>query len=131
MTPAVETRQLIEKSGIECSWLSGGSTGTYNIDADNDGMTELQPGSFLFMDVDYNLIGGKDGPEYKDFRNSLTVMATVISRPSKDIAIVDAGFKSFATDRKFGPRPWMSRAPHSPGMAMSMGSLNWLRPGAK
>ena len=57
------------------------------------------------MDVDYNQIGGKDGPEDKDFRNTLTVLATVVSKPSKDIAIVDAGLKSFATDRKFGPRP--------------------------
>ena len=105
MSHAVETRKLIEKSGIECSWLSGGSTGTYNIDSEIEGITELQPGSFLFMDVDYNQIGGKDGPEYKDFRNTLTVLATVVSKPSKDIAIVDAGLKSFATDRKFGPRP--------------------------
>jgi D-serine deaminase-like pyridoxal phosphate-dependent protein len=59
----------------------------------------------MFMDVDYNLIGGKDGPEYKDFNNTLTVLATVISRPSKESAIVDAGLKAFATDRKFGPRP--------------------------
>ena len=105
MGRAVETRSMIEKSGIQCSWLSGGSTGTYNIDSDIDGITELQPGSFLFMDVDYNLIGGKNGPEYNDFRNSLTVLATVISRPSKEMAIIDAGFKSFATDRKFGPKP--------------------------
>lgn len=104
MTPAVETRRAIEKSGIECAWLSGGSTGTYNIDSEIDGITELQPGSFMFMDVDYNLIGGKDGPEYKDFRNSLTVMATVISKPGQNSAIVDAGFKAFATDRKFGPK---------------------------
>ncbi|MCW5981655.1 MAG: DSD1 family PLP-dependent enzyme [Bryobacteraceae bacterium] len=103
MTPAVETRWLIEKNGIECGWLSGGSTGTYNIDSEIDGITELQPGSFIFMDIDYNVIGGKDGPEYRDFRNALTVLATVISKPSREAAAVDAGFKAFATDRKFGP----------------------------
>jgi 3-hydroxy-D-aspartate aldolase len=105
MTPAVETRRLIEKSGIECGWLSGGSTGTYNIDSEIEGITELQPGSFIFMDIDYNVIGGRDGEVYRDFENSLTVLSTVFSKPSKDVAIVDAGLKSFATDRKVGPEP--------------------------
>jgi len=105
MTPAVETRRLIEKSGIECAWLSGGSTGTYNIDSEIDGVDELQPGSYVFMDIDYNIIGGRDGELFRDFENSLTVLATVYSKPSADVAIVDAGLKSFATDRKFGPAP--------------------------
>ena len=37
MAPAVETRRLLEKSGIECPLLTGGSTGTYNIDSEIDG----------------------------------------------------------------------------------------------
>jgi D-serine deaminase-like pyridoxal phosphate-dependent protein len=77
MLPAVETRRAIEKAGIECPLLTGSSTGTYNIDCDIDGTTEMQPGSFMFMDIDYNRIGGQDGPVYKDFRNSLTVLTTV------------------------------------------------------
>jgi D-serine deaminase-like pyridoxal phosphate-dependent protein len=57
------------------------------------------------MDIDYNIIGGSDGELYRDFENSLTVLATVYSKPSRDVAIVDAGLKSFATDRKVGPAP--------------------------
>lgn len=104
MAPAVETRRLFEKSGIECPWLSGGSTGTYNIDSETDGITELQPGSFVFMDIDYNRIGGADGPEYADFQNSLSVLTTVVSKPLKDAAVVDGGLKAFSTDRAFGPQ---------------------------
>ncbi len=104
MLPAVETRRLFETHGIECSWLSGGSTGTYNIDSDLDGITELQPGSFMFMDIDYNRIGGQDGAVYRDFANSLSVLTTVVSKPSKTAAVVDGGLKAFSTDRKFGPR---------------------------
>lgn len=104
MLPAVETRRLFEGHGIECSWLSGGSTGTYNIDSDLDGITELQPGSFMFMDIDYNRIGGQDGAVYRDFANSLSVLTTVVSKPSKTAAVVDGGLKAFSTDRKFGPR---------------------------
>jgi 3-hydroxy-D-aspartate aldolase len=103
MGQAVDTRRLFEKQGIECPLLTGGSTGTYNIDSDIDGITELQPGSFMFMDVDYNRIGGQDGPLYKDFGNSLSVLTTVVSRPSDDIAIVDGGFKAFSTDKPFTP----------------------------
>ena len=103
MTPAVETRRLIQKSGIECPLLTGGSTGTYNIDSEIDGITELQPGSFLFMDVDYNRIGGQDGPVYRDFKNSLTVLTTVVSKPSDNEAVVDGGLKAFSTDKPFTP----------------------------
>jgi D-serine deaminase-like pyridoxal phosphate-dependent protein len=105
MARAIETRRLIEKSGIPCNWVSGGSTGTYNIDSEIDGITEIQPGSFMFMDTDYNRIGGADGPVYRDFKNSLTVLTTVISKPSKNAVIVDGGFKAFATDRPFTPVP--------------------------
>ncbi|MGH9628524.1 MAG: alanine racemase, partial [Bryobacteraceae bacterium] len=103
MRPAVETRRLLEKSGIECPLLTGASTGTYNIDSEMEGITELQPGSFVFMDLDYNRIGGQTGPVYQDFRNSLTVLTTVVSKPADDTAIVDGGFKAFSTDRPFMP----------------------------
>ena len=105
MAPAVETRRAVERKGIECPLVTGGSTGTYNIDSEIDGVTELQPGSFMFMDVDYNIIGGRDGDRYTDFANALTVRTTVVSKPNDSTAIVDGGFKAFATDRKFGPEP--------------------------
>lgn len=104
MSKAVETRALIERAGIACRLVTGGSTGTYRFDSENPGMTELQPGSFVFMDMEYGQIGGPDGPEYRDFRNSLTVVTTVVSRPA-GFAIVDGGYKAFATDRPFTPRP--------------------------
>lgn len=104
MGQAVETRRLLERSGLECAVVSSGSTGTYNIDSEIDGITELQPGSFMFMDVDYNRIGGQDGPVYQDFKNALSVVTTVVSKRPK-VAIVDGGFKAFSTDRAFTPEP--------------------------
>ena len=105
MGKAVETLHTFHRQGIECGRLTGGSTGTYNIDCDIDGVTELQPGSFIFMDVDYNRIGSEDGNEfYGDFQNSLTVFTTVVSKPSGELAIVDGGFKAFSTDKPFPPR---------------------------
>ena len=104
MKQAVETRRMIEREGIACPLVSGGSTGTYLIDAEVDGVTEIQPGSFAFMDAEYAGIGGPDGAEYRDFAQALTVVATVISR-RPGVAIVDAGYKAFATDRPFTPVP--------------------------
>jgi D-serine deaminase-like pyridoxal phosphate-dependent protein len=104
MGKAVETKGLIEAAGIACPLVTGGSTGTYRFDSENPGMTELQPGSFVFMDMEYGTIGGPGGSEYRDFKNSLTVVTTVVSRPS-GFAIVDGGYKAFSTDRPFTPRP--------------------------
>jgi D-serine deaminase-like pyridoxal phosphate-dependent protein len=104
MKQAVETRRMIEREGLACSVVSGGSTGTYRIDAEVEGVTEIQPGSFAFMDAEYRGIGGPDGGEYSDFAQALTVAATVISR-RPGVAIVDAGYKAFATDRPFTPVP--------------------------
>jgi D-serine deaminase-like pyridoxal phosphate-dependent protein len=102
MAQAIETRRLIERSGIACPLVTGGSTGTYRIDSEIDGMTELQPGSFIFMDIEYGTIGGPQGTEYRDFQNALTVVTTVVSRP-QGFAVVDGGFKAFSTDRPFTP----------------------------
>ncbi|MBI3678868.1 MAG: DSD1 family PLP-dependent enzyme [Acidobacteria bacterium] len=107
MAPAVETRRMLEQKGIASPLLSAGSTGTYNIDTAIDGITELQPGSFIFMDVDYNRIGGQSGDVYGDFQNSLFVVTTVVSKPKDEMAIVDGGLKAFSTDKPFPPQ-WRS-----------------------
>jgi D-serine deaminase-like pyridoxal phosphate-dependent protein len=104
MGKAADTRALLERAGIACPLVTGGSTGTYRFDSENPGMTELQPGSFVFMDMEYTTIGGPDGGEYRDFKNSLTVVTTVVSRPA-NLAIVDGGYKAFSTDRPFTPQP--------------------------
>jgi D-serine deaminase-like pyridoxal phosphate-dependent protein len=103
MEPALELLSRLRHIGMPCEILTGGSTGTYNIDTGLEAMTELQPGSYVFMDVDYQNIGGKSGPVLDDFGVSLTVLASVVSRNHAGFATIDAGFKAFATDRPFGP----------------------------
>ncbi len=122
--PAVETRRAIEKAGIECALLTGGSTGTYNIDSEIDGTTELQPGSFLFMDVDYIRIGGRSGPVYQDFRTALTVLTTVVSQPTTNDVVTDGGLKAFSTDKPFPPeavRMWRNGPQPFTGAGFSWG----------
>ena len=60
--------------------------------------TELQCGSYIFMDADYGRNRDRDGEPTKAFEPSLFVWATVMSRPTEDRAIVDAGLKALAFD---------------------------------
>ena len=98
MGQAVELKESIEKAGFDVPVLTGGGTGTYNIDSEVDGITDMQVGSYLFMDVNYRNIGGKEGAVYDDFRPSLLVLATAISQPAEGRITIDAGYKAFATD---------------------------------
>ena len=100
MGRAVELRRTLEKAGFEVPILTGGGTGTYNIDSEIDGITDVQVGSYLFMDVNYRNVGGQNGPIYDDFRPSLLVLATAISQPAKGRITIDAGYKAFATDQE-------------------------------
>jgi D-serine deaminase-like pyridoxal phosphate-dependent protein len=103
MRPAIETFAYLKQLGMHIEILSGGSTGTYNIDTALEGMTELQVGSYIFMDVEYRAIGGRSGAVYDDFAPSLSVLATVISKNHPGRATVDAGIKAFATDSQARP----------------------------
>src|SRR5262249_3196691 len=72
-------------------------TGTFDIDPDAHVLTELQVGSYIFMDKQYNEVWEKPGDRVP-FESSLFVQSTVISANREGLATTDAGFKSFATD---------------------------------
>ena len=81
---------LISKKYPSAVVLSGGGTGTYNITGKHSSVTELQAGSFVFMDAFHgNLV--------PDFEISLTVLATVTARHQNKI-ILDAGRKAIGID---------------------------------
>jgi D-serine deaminase-like pyridoxal phosphate-dependent protein len=99
---AVAARQALEKAGFAVQIVSVGGTGSYNVDGDYPGVTEIQPGSYVYMDTHYSKIGGKDsaGDDYNDFANSLSVLTTVISRPNRGYAVVDAGITALTMDER-------------------------------
>jgi D-serine deaminase-like pyridoxal phosphate-dependent protein len=72
--------------------VTTGGTGTAELCAEHPVVTEVQPGSFVFMDADYRDTHGVN------YAPALRVLTTVISRPSPDRAIVDAGLKSLSDD---------------------------------
>ena len=100
----VAGRTALERAGFAVRMVSVGGTGTYNIDADYPGVTEIQPGSYIFMDAHYVKIGGRDNPQTYEFGSALSVLTTVISRAVSGRAIVDAGGKALSTDESV-PEP--------------------------
>jgi D-serine deaminase-like pyridoxal phosphate-dependent protein len=103
-----ETIDLSKKCGLPVNIVSGGSTGTYNIDK-NNGLTELEAGSYVFMDTGYWQIGGEDGnPVYSDFSSALTVLTTVDGKLHPNLVTTDYGNKAMtrSTDR-VKDKPWL------------------------
>lgn len=86
------TATQLKAAGIPVAIVTTGGTGTAEICASCEGVTEVQPGSFIFMDTDYrNAIG----PVYS---NALIILSTVMSRPTATRAVIDAGLKSLSID---------------------------------
>jgi D-serine deaminase-like pyridoxal phosphate-dependent protein len=77
--------------------VSGGGTGTHDIDASLGAFTELQVGSYVFMDRQYEICDLR-GDGVMPFEQALQVDAHVISANSQGMATLDAGFKSLSTD---------------------------------
>lgn len=88
----------LDARGLAAPVVTGGGTGTYDIDCDVPCITDLQVGSYVFMDQEYRLIGGQGGELFDDFEVALEVLATAISQPRQGTITVDAGFKAFASD---------------------------------
>jgi D-serine deaminase-like pyridoxal phosphate-dependent protein len=89
-------RQLAE-AGLKPGIVTGGGTGTHSIDGVLGVFTELQVGSYVFMDRQYNDCD-LTGEDREPFETSLMVDARVISASHPFMATVDAGFKAFATE---------------------------------
>lgn len=90
-------RDALAAEGLAPKIVSGGGTGTFDIDPAANVLTELQVGSYVFMDKQYNDVWEKPGDRVP-FETSLFVQTTVISANRDGLATTDAGFKSFATD---------------------------------
>ena len=124
-----KTVEALKQAGIACEAVTGAGTGTYSIEGTSGLWTELQCGSYVFMDTDYARIGGREGGRFTDFEHSLFVLATVMSVPNDERAIVDAGLKSMSAEK--GP-PWVHGRSdlECVGLSDEHGKLK-LKPGAK
>ena len=85
----VQTRDLLVQHGIPCPIVSCGGTGSFGICVSQPGITEIQCGGAILMDAFY-----RTRCHVSQFRYALKVIATVVSRPAPDRAIIDAGRKT-------------------------------------
>jgi 3-hydroxy-D-aspartate aldolase len=93
-----ETVDGLKAVGLDCEIVGGAGTGTFQFETAGGVHNELQAGSYVFMDADYGKNLNTNGEFFDDFENSLFVYATVMSTPTEDRALVDAGLKALAMD---------------------------------
>ena len=88
----------LDAAGLKPGIVTGSGTGTHYIDAKLGVFTELQVGSYVFMDHDYNVcdLRGLDQPT---FEQALQIDARVVSANTPGMVTVDAGLKAMATEK--------------------------------
>lgn len=91
---------VLQAEGVPCPIVSGSGTGAHAYDLAGP-YTELQVGSYVFMDADYGRVRQDDGSPLP-FRPALFVLATVVSANRDGQVTVDAGTKALAVN---GPPP--------------------------
>lgn len=95
IAPNVRVFEEMKRAGLNTEIFSGGGTGTYNIQHLVPGFSDVQVGSYVFMDMQYLAIGGeKSDALYDDFASSLTVMTTVLNNRFPGRITTDAGAKA-------------------------------------
>jgi 3-hydroxy-D-aspartate aldolase len=95
---AIEICEGLEARGHAVAVVSGGGTGTFDIDSTIERVTDLQVGSYALMDEQYRVIGGPGSATLDAFEVALTVLTTAISQPAAGAITVDCGFKGFASE---------------------------------
>jgi D-serine deaminase-like pyridoxal phosphate-dependent protein len=90
--------EALSEAGGPPEIVSGGGTGTHRIDAGLKLFTELQVGSYIFMDSQYLACELSETPGVQPFETSLMIDARVVSANAPGMATLDAGFKAFSTD---------------------------------
>lgn len=87
----LDTVRLVRSADLPCEIVSAGGTGTFDITGRMEGITEIQAGSYVLMDTAYAKL---DIP----FEQAFSILATVISRPTPERCVADAGLKACAVD---------------------------------
>ncbi|MBV9118808.1 MAG: DSD1 family PLP-dependent enzyme [Acetobacteraceae bacterium] len=95
------TRRTVEQlrqQGLDCPIVGGAGTGSFELEAGSGVFTEIQAGSYVFMDADYARNLDAAGQPVGTFRHALFVLSTVMSTARPGVAVLDAGLKALAVD---------------------------------
>jgi D-serine deaminase-like pyridoxal phosphate-dependent protein len=90
------TKALFTQHGIDTPTVTGAGSGSFMFELESGAWDEIQPGSYIFMDADY--ARNEWAAPLPRFEHALFVLTTVMSRPSPQLAVVDAGLKASSVD---------------------------------
>ena len=107
----LETRDAVEAAGWPCRILSAGGSGSYQYTADIRGITEIQAGGGIFACQYYTQLCQVTG-----HLPAISLLATVVSRPAQDRAILDIGQKSVS---QYRTPPILRDHPNCPFLGLS------------
>ncbi len=104
----VQTAEMLKQAGVGVDVISVGATPSAEVACTVSGITETRPGTYVFDDYYQMKLGVA-----KESDCALTILATVISVPADDRAVIDAGTKSFTSDKcqAFGVYGWIKGMP--------------------
>ncbi|MGE4326838.1 MAG: DSD1 family PLP-dependent enzyme [Pseudodonghicola sp.] len=97
---ARETVAALAAAGLECATVTGAGTGSFPFEAASGLYTELQCGSYIFMDADYGKVLDAEGGRLDagGFENALFLLTSVMSHAKPGKAVCDAGLKAQSVD---------------------------------
>ena len=93
-----DTVEMLKAEGLECDIIGGAGTGSYYFEGTSGVYNEMQCGSYIFMDADYQRVKDEQGGNISEFENSLFIWTSVMSKTKADKAICDAGLKAQSVD---------------------------------
>ena len=93
-----KTVDMLKSQGLECDIVGGAGTGSYYFEGGSGVYNEMQCGSYIFMDADYQRVLDDKGAFISEFENSLFIWTSVMSHTKTDKAICDAGLKAQSVD---------------------------------
>jgi 3-hydroxy-D-aspartate aldolase len=102
------TLAALDADGLSAEIIGGAGTGTFRLEAEAGLWTELQVGSYVFMDREYASIEGESGRPEPEFRQSLFILATIVSRGASDRAVANGGLKVMSAEQG---KPGIDRVP--------------------
>jgi len=131
LQPLVRAAERLHTEGLAPRIVSGGGTGTHDFDHELGVLTELQAGTYVFLDMNYrDVVMRPDDPH--PFQPALSVRTTVVSAAQPGFVVTDAGIKEL--DAIFGiDHPAILRgAPEGAIYSLvgdDMGRIDFARPG--
>jgi 3-hydroxy-D-aspartate aldolase len=92
------TLDMLAASGLECAIVAGAGTGSYAFEAGSGLYNEMQCGSYVFMDADYQRVLDDRGTPISEFGNALFIWTSIMSNARDGFAVCDAGLKVMSLD---------------------------------